>query len=44
MQPLFAIGEPPSDAAAALGRVGAVEEGNVLVANVAEPSIKIVSK
>lgn len=33
----FAVGEPARDAALALSRVGAVEEGDVLVADVAEP-------
>lgn len=37
VQPSLAVGESPGDAALALGRVGAVEEGNVLVPNVAEP-------
>ena len=37
MQPGLAVRQATLDASGALGRVGAVEEGDVLVANVAEP-------
>jgi len=37
MEPGLAVCEAAGDAALALGRVGAVEEGDVLVADVAEP-------
>ena len=44
VEPGLAVGEAASHAALALGRVGAVEERNVLVANVAEPREGNVSK
>ena len=37
VEPGLAIGETAGDATLALGRVGAVEEGNMLIANIAEP-------
>jgi len=40
----LAVGEAAGDAALALGRVGAVEEGDVLVANVAEPGEGLVDE
>lgn len=39
VEPGLAVGEAARDAAAALGVVGAVEEGHVLVADVAEPAL-----
>lgn len=39
LKPRLAISEPTGDTAAALGRVGAVKERNVLVADVAEPKV-----
>lgn len=40
VEPGLAIGETAGNAALALGRVGAVEEGNMLIANIAEPGEK----
>jgi hypothetical protein len=37
VQPCLAIGETAGNATLALGRVGAVEVGNMLVADIAEP-------
>ena len=37
VQPCLAVGEAAGDAALALGGVGAVEVGDVLVADIAEP-------
>lgn len=39
VEPGLAVGEAARDAAATLGVVGTVEEGHVLVADVAEPAL-----
>jgi hypothetical protein len=41
VEPLLPVGEAARLAAAALGRVGAVEKGYVLVSNVAEPAMML---
>lgn len=43
VEPGLAIGETAGNAALALGGVGTVEEGNVLIANIAEPKTGMVS-
>ena len=41
IQPGLAVSKSSLDAAAALGRVRAIEEGDVLVADVAEPVLNV---
>lgn len=37
MEEWFSIGQSAGDATLALGRIGAVEEGNVLITDISEP-------